>query len=137
MKRYKYLFVTLLSLSLLILLTPTLSNRRIEHCLDSCPSQCVRRSGWFEVTLWVDNLQGSDHGSAEILILQKGEQIGRLIGYYSYDTLMDIPVGHTRYRWIDADLWPNLVIDTRHPLNSGSAYYLSSRNGQLYAIPPE
>lgn len=76
---------------------------------------------------------GDDNGDVMIIVEVDHNLVANTLSYYDYDLFANQPAGTWEYRWIDADLWPDLVIMTS--TTPAESFYVGSRDGQVYVLP--
>ncbi|EKD41660.1 MAG: hypothetical protein ACD_73C00596G0001 [uncultured bacterium] len=89
------------------------------------------RVGKYKVFLYAKSRLDGDSGPVDIIVSVNGTQAGTIASHFNYDTLMDLPAGYTYYRWIDDDLYRDLVIDPHSSQTGRSLYFIGSQDGKL------
>ncbi len=121
-----------LFLGALVVVTPFVARGRLDVTIGQPETVYDLRAGGHAVTVRL-HPTGNDNGVVEIVIDVDGVQRATLESLYDYDLFADQPAGEWSYRWVDADVWPDLVVSTSEiPARS---VYVGTRDGEVHALP--
>lgn len=103
---------------------------RLEVDIHEPNTVYTTQAGNYAITLTLYP-QGDDNGPVLIDVASNGQNVGQFESIYNYDLFSNEPAGEMWRTWVDDDVWRDVVIST--PLDG--TYYISSRDGKLYALP--
>jgi hypothetical protein len=103
---------------------------RLDVDIHEPSTDYATQAGSYAITLTL-RPQGDDNGPVLIDVTSNGQNVGQFESIYNYDLFSNEPAGEMWHTWVDDDVWRDVVIST--PLDG--KYYISSRDGKLYALP--
>lgn len=121
-----------LLLGALVALTSILARGRLDVVIGRPETVYDLRAGGHVVTVRL-HPTGNDNGVVAIVIEVDGGQRTTLESLYDYDLFSDQPAGEWSYRWVDADIWPDLILSTSDTPNR--SVYVGTRDGEVHALP--
>ena len=107
--------------------------RTLAFALPECVADVHTFHGLRAVTLTVQavTLEG-DSGPVTIDVSIECRSVGTIASSYSQDTLMNVAPATYSWRWLDADVWPDLALSLAN--GSGDQYFVGSIDGSLHSL---